>query len=218
MSCLRSNHSLVFKKTMIKQILVFIFILGLIGCVKETQKVVKEKEVVDLKGKKVLMIIASSNFRDEEYLIPHKILKSYGVDVITAASSLEISRGMLGAKVKPDILLAKAKVEDYEGIVFVGGNGSSEYWNDKIAHNIAQAAVAQDKILAAICIAPVTLANADVLIGKRATVFFSEVKRLKEKGANYTGADVEIDGNIITADGPQAAEKFAQAIIKLLKE
>lgn len=185
-------------------------------CYKEVQNGVKEKEVVDLKGKKVLMIIASSNFRDEEYLIPHKILKSYGVDVVTAASSLEISCGMLGVKVKPDILLAKAKVDDYDAVVFVGGNGSSEYWNDKIAHNIAQMAVAQNKVLAAICIAPITLANADVLIGKRATVFFTEAKRLKEKVANYTGVDVEIDGNIITADGPQSAEKFAQAIIKLL--
>lgn len=198
---------------MIKQLLIFIFILSLMGCVKETQEV---KKMVDLKDKKILMIIASFNFRDEEYLTPHKIFSSYGIKIITASSSLQTSSGMLGAKVKPDIVLADVEVKDYDAIVFVGGNGSSQYWNDKTAHQIAQTVVSHNKILAAICMAPVTLANADVLKGKRATVFFTEANRLKGKGANYTGADVEIDGNIITADGPQSAEKFAQAIIKLL--
>jgi len=106
--------------------------------VKETQDVAKEKEkFVDVGGKKVLMIIASSNFRDEEYLIPHKIFHSQGLEIVTAASSLKISRGMLGAEVKPEILLNNAKVEDYEAIIFVGGTGASEYWDDKTAHCIA---------------------------------------------------------------------------------
>jgi len=204
---------------MIRQVMLFIFVLGVIGCVNKTQEIIKEKEkVVDLKGKRVLMIIASSNFRDEEYLVPYKILEACGVNIVTASSSLKISQGMLGAKVKPNILLAKVKVEDYDAIIFVGGTGACEYWNDKTAHNIAQTAVAQGKILAGICIAPVTLANAEVLKGKSATVFFTEAKRLQEKGVNYTGADVEIDGNIITANGPQSAEKFAHAIVNLLKE
>ncbi|MEW6095421.1 MAG: DJ-1/PfpI family protein [bacterium] len=202
---------------MIRQGWIFIFILCLIGCVKETQ-IQEVKKMVDLKGKKILMIIASSNFRDEEYLVPHKILEAQNLVIVTASSSLEISRGMLGAKVKPDILLSKVTVEDYEAIIFVGGSGSSEYWNDNTAHNIAQKAVAQNKILAAICIAPVTLANAGVLKGKRATVFSSETGKLREKGVNYTGADVETDGNIITANGPLSAEKFAQAIVNLLKK
>lgn len=194
---------------------ILIFILCLMGCVKQMEEVEK---MVDVIGKKVLMIIAAVNFRDEEYLIPYKIFNSYGIKVITASSSLGISRGALGAKVKPDILLNKVQVEDYEGIIFVGGNGSSQYWNDKTAHHIAQMAVAQDKVLAAICVAPVTLANADVLKNKNATVFFTEVEKLKKKGANHTGQDVEIDGNIITADGPQSAEKFAQAIVKLISQ
>jgi len=207
------------KYKMRKQVVIFIFILCLVGCVKETQDIAKEKEkFVDVGGKRVLMIIASSNFRDEEYLIPRKIFNAQSIEVITAASSLKISRGMLGAEVKPDIVLNKVKVEDYDAIIFVGGTGASQYWNDKTAHYIAQKSVSEDKILAAICIAPVTLANAEVLKGKRATVFFTEAGRLKEKGANYTAQNVEIDGNIITANGPLSSEKFAQIIIKALHQ
>ncbi|MBI4778430.1 hypothetical protein HY792_05885, partial [Candidatus Desantisbacteria bacterium] len=40
---------------------------------------------------------------------------------------------------------------------------------------------------------------------------------LQGKGVNYIGADVQIDGNIVTGNGPQAAEKFAQALVALLR-
>ena len=37
------------------------------------------------------------------------------------------------------------------------------------------------------------------------------------KGAEYTGAFVQKDGNLITACGPAAAVEFAKAIISLLR-
>ncbi|MFH1774816.1 MAG: DJ-1/PfpI family protein [Methanobacteriota archaeon] len=166
---------------------------------------------------KVLMIIASQRFRDEELLKPKKVLEEQGVEVTIASSSLETATGMLGAKVKPDILLRDARVEDYDAVIFVGGTGAQEYWNDSLAHSIARKAAESKKLLGAICIAPVTLANAGLLAGRKATVWSSEVGKIKSKGANYTGAGVEIDGKIITADGPGSAEKFGWAIANSLK-
>ena len=171
-----------------------------------------------LQGKKVLMIIASQNFRDEELLKPRDLFIKEGMKVILASSSLETSWGMLGSTVKPDILINKVKVEDFEAIIFVGGTGASEYWNNPTAHKIIKEAVSLDKLICAICIAPVTLANAGILDGKKATVFRSEVKAIKRKGVIYTGKPVEVDGNIITANGPQAAEEFGKTIINLLLE
>ncbi|PMP66284.1 MAG: DJ-1 family protein [Thermodesulfobacterium geofontis] len=166
---------------------------------------------------KILMIIASQNFRDEELLIPKKLFEKEGYEVVIASTSLKPSKGMLGAVVTPQILIDKVKIGDYSAIVFVGGVGAQEYFNHPIAHKIAREAVSQGKVLAAICIAPRILAEAGVLKGKKATVWVSEGKVLEEKGAYYTGRSVEIDGKIITASGPQAAEEFAKSIIKLLK-
>ncbi|MBI5253377.1 MAG: DJ-1/PfpI family protein [Euryarchaeota archaeon] len=166
---------------------------------------------------KVVMIIASQRFRDEELLKPKRVLEEQGVKVTIASSSLETAVGVLGAKVKPDILLRDVKVEDYDAVIFVGGTGAQEYWNDSLAHSIARKAGESKKLLGAICIAPVTLANAGLLAGRKATVFSSEVSKIKAKGANYTGTGVEIDGRIITADGPGSAEKFGAAIANALK-
>jgi len=174
------------------------------------------EKMAEIKGEKAVMIIAERNFRDEELLKPRKILEEEGIKVTVASTSLNVAKGMLGARVKPDILVSEIKVDDYDVIIFVGGQGASQYWNDSLAHSIAKEAVEKDKILCAICIAPVTLANAGVLSGKKATVWSSEKKSLEAKGAIYTGKPVQVEGKIITAEGPQAAEEFGRAIVKAL--
>ncbi|MFQ6105498.1 MAG: DJ-1/PfpI family protein, partial [Candidatus Hydrothermarchaeaceae archaeon] len=159
--------------------------------------------------KKVLMVVASQRFRDEELLEPKRVLEERGAKVVIASSSLEPATGMLGAQVSPEVLLGDAKAEDYDAVIFIGGGGAQEYWNDPIAHGLARETVDKNKVLAAICIAPVTLANAGLLAGKKVAVFSSEEDKVESKGAICAGGDVEVDGNIITGEGPQAAEKFA---------
>jgi len=168
-------------------------------------------------SKKILMIIASQNFRDKELLTPKKIFEKNDFKVEIASSSLNIATGMLGARIKPEILINDVKVKDYEAVIFVGGVGATEYFSNPVALKIAQESVKEGKVLGAICIAPRILAEAGVLKGKKATVWKSEANALKAKGAIYTGEDVTVDGKIVTASGPHAAEAFANAILKLLK-
>ena len=123
---------------------------------------------------------------------------------------------MLGAKVKPDVSIDGLNTRDFDVIIFVGGSGARVYWNDPLAHRIATQAYNNNKIVAAICIAPVTLANAGLLKNKRATVWPSEAGVLRRAGAEYTKEAVVRDGNIITAAGPQAAREFGEEILKLI--
>lgn len=167
---------------------------------------------------KILAIIASKNFNDEELFVPKEIFEKSGFKMVIASSSLRTSRSMLGTKVTPDIMLEAVNVNEYDAIIFVGGPGAVEYWNNPVAHKIAQDAVKKYKVLAAICIAPVTLANAGVLFKKKATVYSPEVNKLIRMDAFYTGAAVEVDGSIITANGPSAASAFAQAIMDKLEK
>lgn len=167
-------------------------------------------------AKKAVMIIASNGFRDEEFKVPHLVLEDNGVVVTIASSSLNTSRGILGTRVNPDILINDIKVQDYDAVIFVGGAGSQEYWDDPTAHKVAEETVKQNKVLAAICIAPITLANAGVLKGKKSTVWSSEIKRLKTQGAVYVAEPVAVDGKIITANGPTSASLFADKILEAL--
>ena len=167
-------------------------------------------------GKKVLMILASMNFRDPEFFEPKKVLEKAGIEVLTA-SSAPISKGAEGAKIEVDLLLDQVNPENFDAVAFIGGPGTSEYFKNPIAHGIAKKTLSSGKLLCAICIAPVILANAGVLKDKKATVFSSGQSDLEKNGATYTGTDIEIDGNIITATGPKVAKEFGEAIVKALK-
>ena len=173
-------------------------------------------ESKSLTGKRVVMIIAPEGFRDEELIEPQGILYDRGAEVKVASKSLETAKGMLGVQVKPDLLVSDIKAEDWDAIILVGGGGSSAYWDDSLLHSMLNEAVKQNKIVGAICIAPVTLANAGILAGKKATVYSSETQKLVDKGAECTGKDVERDGNVITASGPAAAKRFGEALAEAL--
>lgn len=169
-------------------------------------------------AKKVLLIIAPENFRDEELLHTKEELERAGVATTVASTKKGEVRGMLGARVVPDITLDQVKVDDYDGIVFVGGSGSAVYFKDKKALLIASEAFKKGKIVGAICIAPVILANAGVLKDKKATVFPGDyVQKITDGGAIYQEKPVVVDGRVITANGPGAAREFGRAIAKALK-
>ncbi|RPJ75789.1 MAG: DJ-1/PfpI family protein [Alphaproteobacteria bacterium] len=168
--------------------------------------------------KSVAMVIAEKNFRDEEYQMPKEILEKAGIKVVTVSTTLKEVTGKLGLKVTPDELLENIDPKQHDAVIFIGGGGAEQYFDDERALNLAKAAAENKKIYGAICIAPVILANAGLLKNKKATVFSSEVSMIKEMGAIYTDEGVVIDGNLVTADGPASAKNFGEAIVNLLKK
>ena len=172
---------------------------------------------VQAHNKKVVIIIASDNFRDEEFSNTKKALQEHGVDVTVASSKLSESHGARGLiKVKPEILVSKININDYDGITFIGGIGAKEYFNDTVTHKLATDAYAKGKIVSAICIAPVILANAGLLNKKHFNVWPSEVKTVEAKGGIFSSKPVVIDGNIITAQDVDAATEFGTKIAEKL--
>ena len=169
---------------------------------------------------KVLFIIAPVNFRDEELLIPYRIVNEAGYKGVIASRNLQSCRGMLGRIVKPDITISQIEVEEYLAIILVGGSGAKIYWNDPQIHQIFREALEKGKIIGAICISPVTLARAGLLNGKKATVWWSPGfdlrKEITRGGGKYISNPVVVDGRVITANGPKAAQEFGKKIVELL--
>ena len=171
---------------------------------------------MDLSNKRVLFIIAPKDFRDEELLEPKKVLESYKVRIIIANNTGTISRGMLGARVEPSTTIEKVDVNDYDAVIFVGGSGSTVYWEDKTALKITKESFLKGKIVCSICLASGTLANAGVFSGKKATGWPDTRVLIEKNGGTYTGKDVEISSRVISALGPKAATKFGEEIAKAL--
>jgi len=164
---------------------------------------------------KILSVIAPNGYQDIEYNDSKQALESKGHIVITA-STVNEAHGKFGGKKKADILLSEVKPKDYDAILFVGGPGSHDYFDDPLAHKLAKEFLNTKKLTTAICAAPSILANAGLLKGIEATCFPGQIANIKSKGAIYTGKSVQKDGLIITADGPDSATEFGEKIAEAL--
>lgn len=170
--------------------------------------------------KKILMIVAPKNFRDEEYFIPKEILLNEHFQIITASSGTEMAIGKLGGTTNIDIDITQIDMKNYDALVLIGGSGALTYRNNKIIQNIIQNSFKTKKLTSAICIAPILLAESGVLKDKKATVWNGDKEQetiLKNHGATYINKNVVLDDNIITANGPESAEEFGKVIVKYLK-
>jgi protease I len=168
-----------------------------------------------LDGKKVLMVIPHTQFRDEEFFEPKKTLEDEGAKVVVASTTVRMCRGMKGGTVQAEIAIADAKSDDYAGIILCGGSSVPDFfWNDKKLLELVTNMAAAGKIIGAICLSTVVLAKAKLLAGREATVYFlpQALEELKAAGAKYVQETLIIHNNIILAEGPPDSQRFGQAI------
>jgi protease I len=173
----------------------------------------------NISNKKIGIIVAFRDFRDEEYFTPKEILEEAGVEVKTASNQKGRALGADGGEVDIDLLVSEINPADFSALVFIGGPGCLEALDNEESYKVARETLGQNKVLAAICISPVVLAKAGVLKGKKATVWSSSmdksaIKILEDNEAEYLPEPVVVDGKIITASGPAAAREFGEKIVE----
>lgn len=178
------------------------------------------------KNFKIAMIIGPIGYQDTEFNTPYNYFIKHDAQVDVYSTKKGIAKGVFGAEFNVTHVLDELDVGVYDAIVFIGGPGTKLVRDDNNSLFIAKNAIKENKILAAICWSPTILAKAGVLDKKKATVWqgidpefnMRTSAYLEKKGAKYTGTEVTIDGNIVTANGPMAAERYAEAIWKKLNE
>lgn len=172
---------------------------------------------VPTKGK-ILMVLAPEQYQEDELNLPRDYFLSMGYSVVLASKGGKTATGMNGGSASIDLDLKDAKPSDYIAVIFVGGEGiyNLKLNEDSSYQALAKSAVAQKKLTGAICLGPWILADAGLLKGKKATA--SDTDHLKAKGAIVSDEAVVRDGNIITGNGPSAAQEFAEAIVAALQE
>jgi protease I len=165
--------------------------------------------------RQALIILAQQGFQDLEYAGTRRGLEDAGYSITLASTARGTCTGKFGGKEEALLALHEVSVEDFEKVAFIGGPGALALADSEDARRIARDTVSSGKVLGAICIAPTILARAGVLKGKHATVWDSGGEQralLEEEGAFYTGEEVTMDGKVVTANGPKAAEEFGKVL------
>jgi protease I len=167
-------------------------------------------------SRKVLMIIAPEQFRDEELLVPRSILQAAGCQVTTVSTRTGVATGMFGESETITQTVADVLPNDYNAVAVVGGMGTREHlWENPQVLSLLQAFNAQRKVVGGICLSGAVVAQSGILKGKRGTCWETPetLATLAAHGVTYTEAPCTVEGHIITANGPEAAEAFGKAIL-----
>jgi protease I len=174
---------------------------------------------------KTLIVVAKEGFRDEEFKEPFEELINHNIEVRIASIETGKCFGKYGMIIKAglsfDEIDIDKDIDDYSAIMIVGGPGARNLIGIDKLEQIIKAFMEKDKIISAICFAPTILAKADLIKGKKVTVWNGDEKQepvLKEHGVNYIDEEVVQDGNLITGRDYKAATNFGKTLSEAIIE
>ncbi len=167
--------------------------------------------------KKIAVLFADGT-EEMEGITPVDVLRRAGAECDIVSVGGEYLTGSHGITIKADKLIKDIDICSYDAVVIPGGMpGATNIAQSEKAIELIKHIINKGKLVAAICASPaVVLAQNDLLIARNATCFHADCFT-SVLGKNYTGKDVEICDNFITADGPKSALKFSLAIAKYLQ-
>lgn len=160
-----------------------------------------------------LIFLPKKDFSEEEYNAVKKRLLKAGKQIFITSDDNTVCSGNKGMKVKSDTSFYNININNFSALILIGGSGSRNYWKNDSLHKIIRKFNDSNKIVAAICSAPVILAKAGILQNKSATCFSEDKTELINSGINYQDRNVVTDGNVVTSNGPQSAVQFTEAIL-----
>ena len=166
--------------------------------------------------KRVLIPLAPG-FEDLEATTMVDLLRRAGIHVVTAGLQAGLIQGARGMRVQPDADLDHAMGEEYDMIALPGGLPGSEHLkNDTRVLSLLKRYAESGRWTAAICAAPMALAEAGVLTGKKATSYPGVLDRMALPDVTCLADPVVVDGKVVTSRGPGTAMDFSLSLIELL--
>jgi len=165
--------------------------------------------------KRVLVPLAEG-FEELEAVTIIDMLRRAGIEVVVAALAGNPVRGAHGIALAADAALDDVSAQEFDLIALPGGMpGASNLADDPRIGAIIRRLHDGGRRVAAICAAPMALAAAGVLAGRRATAY----PGVLDRAADVTLVDepVVVDGRVITSRGPGTALDFALELVAQLQ-
>lgn len=162
-------------------------------------------------------VFLATGFEEMEALGTVDILRRAGIDTVTVSITGEkVVAGAHNIPVQADCLMEEASFAGAAALILPGGLPGATNLNKSTS--VKEALLQQyreGRIVAAICAAPLVLGGLGLLKGCKSTCYPSFEEYLI--GATPTGANVEVDGNVITGKGPGLVFDFGLALVEAIR-
>lgn len=166
----------------------------------------------------MIYLFIATGTEELEALGTADIIRRAGLDLqIVSITGERTVTGSHGIRIVADEVLSEADFFDADLFVLPGGMpGASNFAACEDLNERIRDHVYLGRPVAAICAAPMVLGRLGLLEGKRVTCYPGFEGELR--GATYTGALVEQDGQFITGKGPAAVFEFGYTIVARMKD
>ncbi|TDU88107.1 protease I [Kribbella voronezhensis] len=172
-------------------------------------------------SKKVAFLVAAEGIERVELTEPWEAVSKAGHQpVLLSPKTGEVQTfdHLTAAEKRPvDQAVGDASVDDFAALVLPGGVANPDALRtDDAAVSFVKTFVDSGKPVAAICHAPWTLIEADVVQGKTVTSWPSLQTDLRNAGATWVDQELVTDGNLITSRKPDDLPAFNDALVKAI--
>ena len=172
---------------------------------------------------RVAVLVANEGIEQVELTEPWKALESAGARpelIAPKSGSAQAFNHLDKADTFPvDRTVSEADPADYIGLVLPGGVANPDALRmDKDAVAFVQAFVAAGKPVAAICHAPWTLVEADVVRGRTLTSWPSLQTDIRNAGGTWVDEEVHNDRGLVTSRRPDDLPAFNDKMIEEFAE
>ena len=172
-------------------------------------------------SKKVAFLVAPEGIEQVELTEPWKAVTDAGHEAVlvsTESGTVQMFHHLdKGDTQDVDVTVGDAKVGDFDALVLPGGVANPDALRtDDTAVAFIRDFVASGRPVAAICHAPWTLIEADVLKGRRVTSWPSLQTDIRNAGGEWVDEALVTDGNLMTSRNPDDLPKFCGAVVESL--
>ncbi|WP_375489596.1 type 1 glutamine amidotransferase domain-containing protein [uncultured Jatrophihabitans sp.] len=178
----------------------------------------------ELNGKRIAFLVANSGAEQVELTTPWDAVKQAGATPTLVAPEKDKVQAFNndveeGDSFDADVAVADASADDYDGLVLPGGTTNPDQLRvDSDAVGFVKAFAQAGKPIAAICHAPWTLVEADLVRGRRLTSFPSLQTDVRNAGGDWHDEEVVTDANgdftLVTSRKPDDLDAFSKAAIE----
>jgi protease I len=175
----------------------------------------------DLSGKTVAFLVAKEGIEHVELAEPWQAVTQAGATaqlLSPETGEVQTFNHLDKAETREvDKVVAQASVGDYDALVLPGGVANPDALRtDESAVNFVRDFMASGRLVAAICHAPWTLVEADVVKGRTLTSWPSLQTDLRNAGAEWVDKEVVVDGNLMTSRNPGDLPAFNAQLLESL--
>ena len=173
--------------------------------------------VVQKYSSMVLVVVPESEYGDEALRYARSSLRNVHVGTHSVSTEdRELIKGRLQDEFMTDGRLQDARLADYSGVIFVGGEGAQTLANHPDALRLAREAHEAGKMIGAWGQATAILANAGVVKGARVTGSPEVEDAVRRAGGKFTGRQLEVSGSMVTARDDAVGLRFGKALAQIV--